>query len=91
MFACFILGASFTAELASFLAAEKEEALSFGVDDLKNGAVPHTQVAVRQEDGLQAFYEEEIMGCYGAAECYGGEDENFPVTCYTIEECFELV
>lgn len=27
MFTCFILGASFTAELASFLAAEKEEAL----------------------------------------------------------------
>ncbi|CAB1099788.1 unnamed protein product [Ectocarpus sp. CCAP 1310/34] len=91
MFACFILGASFTAELASFLSAEKEEALSFGVDDLKNGAVPHTQVAVRQEVTLQAFYEEEIMGCYGEAECYGGEDQNFPVTCYTIEECFELV
>ncbi|CBJ28350.1 conserved unknown protein [Ectocarpus siliculosus] len=91
MFACFILGASFTAELASFLAAEKEEALSFGVDDLKNGAVPHTQVAVRQEDTLQAFYEEEIMGCYGEAECYGGGDQNVPVTCYTIDECFELV
>lgn len=28
MFACFILGASFTAELASFLAAEKEQALA---------------------------------------------------------------
>lgn len=27
IFACFILAASFTAELASFLAAEKEEAL----------------------------------------------------------------
>lgn len=31
MFACFVLAASFTAELASFLAAEKEQALaSFG-------------------------------------------------------------
>eukprot|EP00752_Nemacystus_decipiens_P004321 g3946.t1 len=91
MFTCFILGASFTAELASFLAAEKEQALSFGVDDLRNGAVPHSQVAVRQGTTLQIFYEEEIMRCFSAEECYGGLPEDFPVACYTLEECFDLV
>eukprot|EP00903_Cladosiphon_okamuranus_P014086 g13093.t1 len=91
MFTCFILGASFTAELASFLAAEKEEALSFGVDDLKNGAVPHSQVALRQGTSMQAFYEEEIMRCFGEEECYGGLPEDTPVACYSVEECFALV
>ncbi|CAM9570734.1 unnamed protein product, partial [Scytosiphon promiscuus] len=91
MFACFILASSFTAELASFLSAEKEQALSFGVDDLRNGAVPHSQVAVPQGTAQQTFYEQEIMGCYTHEECYGGKGINNPVACYTNDECFGLV
>eukprot|EP00904_Undaria_pinnatifida_P014240 jgi/Undpi1/9947/HiC_scaffold_28.g12401.m1 len=91
MFACFILAASFTAELASFLSAEKETALAFGIDDLRNGAVSHNQVALWRGTTLQDFYEEEIMGCYSDEECYGSVGDDFPVSCYSLDECFGLV
>ncbi|CAM9520701.1 unnamed protein product [Ascophyllum nodosum] len=90
MFACFIIAATFTAQLASFLLAEKARDLAFGVDDLRNGAVPHSQqVALLDGSTMKTFFENEIMKCYGDVEC--SKEESQPVSCLTQDECLELV
>eukprot|EP00904_Undaria_pinnatifida_P014241 jgi/Undpi1/9948/HiC_scaffold_28.g12402.m1 len=91
IFASFILAASFTAELASFLSAEEETVLAFGIDDLRDGSVSHSQVALWQGTTLQAFYEEEIMRCYSETQCSEDFVGDSPVPCYTLNECFALV
>ncbi|CAM9520631.1 unnamed protein product [Ascophyllum nodosum] len=89
IFASFILSATFTAELASFLSAEEPEKLAFGIEDLRDGTVPHSQVALRTGSTLETFYQEEIMKCFGERACSKVEFQ--PVACPTQDECFKLV
>lgn len=87
IFTCFILAASFTAELASFLIVQRESSLTMTVDDLRSGTAPHSQVALLQGGNLQAFYERDIMQCTGTG-CVSGV---VPQLCSTLDECFSMV
>eukprot|EP00903_Cladosiphon_okamuranus_P006970 g6784.t1 len=88
LFTSFVLAASYTAELASFLTAVKLQTTSLSVAGLKSGEIPHSQVALLQGGNTQVLYERDFKQCTGLVECSLGVQ---PQPCYSTKECFTMV
>eukprot|EP00752_Nemacystus_decipiens_P006992 g6271.t1 len=88
LFTSFVLAASYTAELASFLTADKLETTSLTIEALKTGEIPHSQVALLQGGNTQVLYERDFKQCVGLVECSLGVQ---PQPCYSTIECFNMV
>lgn len=63
MFFCFIMGASFTAELASFLSAQEETVLVSNV-----GAMAHTCTQALPKTSLR-YYSLDVLACHPRKRC----------------------
>ncbi|CAM9111763.1 unnamed protein product [Choristocarpus tenellus] len=88
LFAVFLLSASFTAELASFLTVNKMFVPTITINSFRSGEVPHSKVALKQGGNLQTFYEREVINCSGEA-CLDRDDT--PQPCFSVEECLGKV
>ncbi|CAM9260924.1 unnamed protein product [Chrysoparadoxa australica] len=83
----FIVGASYTAELASFLTARKVNTSQFTFAAIKSGNFPQDEIALRLGGAVENSYRRDVLGC--GTTC--NSEQLLYRGCKTTDECLEMV
>jgi hypothetical protein len=81
-----LLGAVYTANLASFLTAQRVANQPLTFEAVQAGLIQERFLAITKDSSIEASYLRDFKGCRGG-ECERGQY----LTCLTFSECLELV
>ncbi|CAM9170637.1 unnamed protein product [Phaeothamnion confervicola] len=89
MFFAFILAASYTAELASYLTITKAQNVVINAEAISSGTILQSQVAVLNGSSIEEAYQRDILACTNSAACSAAAVGY--VQCFSFDECFQMV